>query len=149
MGDLCRRVRNFINVIETFDTNILIYAADHRDPEKQSAAIGLLRVSLDAVLLWQVACEFISASRKLQAHGFTLARAWRQLEHYLRVYPLELPEPAVLDNAKALHINHGWSFWDAMIVAACNQAGVARLYSEDLPGGPAPGRLEIVNPFAH
>jgi predicted nucleic acid-binding protein len=35
-----------------------------------------------------------------------------------------------------------------MIVAACQEAGVARLYSEDLPGSTPPDGLEIVNPFA-
>jgi predicted nucleic acid-binding protein len=35
-----------------------------------------------------------------------------------------------------------------MIVAACLEAGVTRLYSEYLPGHAVPGELEIVNPFA-
>ena len=37
--------------------------------------------------------------------------------------------------------------WDAMIVAACLECGVQRLYSEDLPGRVVRGPLEIVNPF--
>jgi predicted nucleic acid-binding protein len=41
----------------------------------------------------------------------------------------------------------GWSFWDAMIVSACLECGVTRLYSEDLPGSAVRGPLEIVNPF--
>jgi predicted nucleic acid-binding protein len=35
-----------------------------------------------------------------------------------------------------------------MIVAACLECGVTRLYSEDLPGRPVPAPLEIINPFA-
>jgi predicted nucleic acid-binding protein len=57
------------------------------------------------------------------------------------------PTRAVLARAEALHIGQ-WSFWDAMIVAACQDAGVTRLYSEDLPGSAPPEGLEIVNPFA-
>jgi predicted nucleic acid-binding protein len=34
-----------------------------------------------------------------------------------------------------------------MIYAACQEAGVTRLYSEDLPGAAIQG-LSIVNPFA-
>jgi predicted nucleic acid-binding protein len=34
------------------------------------------------------------------------------------------------------------------IVGACLEAGVTRLYSEDLPGGRPPAPLEIINPFA-
>ena len=58
-----------------------------------------------------------------------------------------LPASSVLDRARSLHVDHQWSFWDAMIVAACLEAGVTRLYSEDLPGRKPPEGLEIVNPF--
>jgi predicted nucleic acid-binding protein len=37
---------------------------------------------------------------------------------------------------------------DAPITAACLDAGVTRLYSEDLPGRKPPQPLEILNPFA-
>lgn len=53
----------------------------------------------------------------------------------------------VLAKAQALHSGQRWSFWDAMIVAACQEAGITRFYSEDLPGSPATG-VEIVSPFA-
>jgi predicted nucleic acid-binding protein len=64
--------------------------------------------------------------------------------------PLVLPTKTVLEQARALHTEQQWSFWDALIVAACLDAGVTRLYTEDTPGrstfgGPKP--LEIVNPF--
>jgi predicted nucleic acid-binding protein len=35
-----------------------------------------------------------------------------------------------------------------LIVAACRESGVQTLYSEDIPGQPAFGPLEIVNPFS-
>ena len=35
-----------------------------------------------------------------------------------------------------------------MLVAACLDAGVTRLYSEDLPARKPPPPLEIINPFA-
>jgi len=40
------------------------------------------------------------------------------------------------------------SYWDAMIVAACLEAGVTKLYSEDSFGYDNIDGLEIVNPFA-
>lgn len=135
-------------MVSTFDTNILLYAADRRDPRKQKAAHELLQSPDEAVILWQVACEFIAASRKLADQGLTTQEAWEQLSFYLRAYRPVLPDLAVLDAARSLHTQEGWSFWDAMIVAACLKAGVSRLYSEDLPGHPNPAGLEIVNPFA-
>jgi len=54
----------------------------------------------------------------------------------------------VLERARSLHGEQQWPFWDAMIAAACLDAGVTRLYSEDLPGRKPPEGLEIINPFA-
>ena len=52
------------------DTNILLYARDPRNPSKQVAATSLLQSLTDGVLLWQVACEYLAASRKLEAVGW-------------------------------------------------------------------------------
>jgi pimeloyl-ACP methyl ester carboxylesterase len=49
------------------DTNILIYLNDPRDPVKQGIAISLVSALTEGVLLWQVACEYLAASRKLCA----------------------------------------------------------------------------------
>jgi len=68
------------------------------------------------------------------------------LTEFLELFPLLLPSEPVLKRAAILQRRDRWSFWDAMIAAACLEGGVSRLYSEDLPGRPAPG-LEIVNPF--
>lgn len=132
----------------TFDTNILIYAADPRVAKKQQLALDLLLHAENGILLWQVACEFLSVSRKLAPHGFTREEAWDQLSFYLRTFPLTTPTKAVLQRARILHGEKKWSFWDAMIVGACLEAGVRRLYSEDLPGSMPPAGIEIVNPFA-
>lgn len=130
------------------DTNVLIYCCDERDPRRQQTALDLVADTTNAVLPWQVACEFIAASRKLAAQGFTPAHAWQRLAEFLALFPLILPVPAVLEGARGIHLQHQWAFWDAMIVSACREAGVSRLYSEDLPGGTKVEGLEIVNPFA-
>ena len=99
------------------------------------------------MLLWQVACEFVAASRKLRSQGFAMADAWDRLTDYLAIFPLILPAAGAFERARILHTEDGWSFWDAMIVAACLEGGVTRLYSEDLPGRAVRWPLEIVNPF--
>jgi len=53
------------------DTNVLMYVRDPRDPRKQRIATDLLVRLEDGVLLWQVACEYLAASRKLAALGHT------------------------------------------------------------------------------
>jgi predicted nucleic acid-binding protein len=47
------------------DTNVLIYCCDTRDPRRQQSPLDLVTDSADGILPWQVACEFIAASRKL------------------------------------------------------------------------------------
>jgi predicted nucleic acid-binding protein len=130
------------------DTNLLIYSCDKADPDRQVRALEIISSTTDAVLLWQVACEFVAASRKLNAQGFTPLHAWDRPTEYLALFPLILPARAVFERARLLHLDDGWSFWDAMIVAACLECGVTRLYSEDLPGRAVPGPLEIINPFS-
>ena len=39
------------------------------------------------------------------------------------------------------------SFWDAMVVQAATDAGVAVLYTEDLSHGQRYGTVEVRNPF--
>jgi len=130
------------------DTNVPIYSCDKGDPRRHAVALEIISTSGDAVLLWQAACEFVAASRKLSTQGFTATHAWDRLAEFLDLFPLVLPTPGVFHRARLLHTERVWSFWDAMIVAACLEAGVGRLYSEDVPGQALPGELEIVNPFA-
>lgn len=128
------------------DTNILIYACDGRDPVKQAIAIRLVESLDSGVLLWQVACEFVAASRKLATSGFTARAAWARLAEFAAVMPVIPPSPSIWPVAERLHVERNVSFWDAMLLAACREAGVSRLFTEDLPGGIVEG-LSVVDPF--
>jgi predicted nucleic acid-binding protein len=116
-----------------FDTNILIYSCDHADTRRQQRALELLASAPDGVLLWQVASEFVAASRKLASQGFTPSHAWARLHEFMDVLPLILPSPKVIGYAQALHVDQGFSFWDAMIVGACWPAPCRRPDERDIP----------------
>ena len=75
------------------DTNVLIYACDRSNPERQQTASQLIERTTDGVLLWQVACEFVAASRKLSGQGFKAASAWSRLSEFQALFPLVLPLP--------------------------------------------------------
>jgi predicted nucleic acid-binding protein len=105
-----------------FDINVLIYACDKSNTDRQKRA-----------------------SRKLAPQGFTPQHAWSRLAEFRAVFPLIVPTEPALTKAQALHLRAGWSFWDAMITAACE---VANVKCEDMSGRPPSGSLEIVNPFA-
>jgi predicted nucleic acid-binding protein len=64
------------------------------------------------------------------------------------VLPLAVPSPRVFEIAQSLHQDHGVSFWDAMVIAACIDCGVNTLYCEDLPAVELGAAMKIVNPFA-
>jgi len=128
------------------DTDVLVHACDQSAGARQQTALDLIHETADCVLLWQVACEFVSASRKLASQNFTPTEAWQRLDTYLKLMQLVVPTAEVLEQARELHVVRQCAFWDALIYAACREAGVTRIYSEDLPGAPLEG-LEVVNPF--
>ncbi len=129
------------------DTNILIYARDPRDPAKQATAISLLASLVDGALLWQVACEYIAASRKLEPFGYDRTQALADVADMRSAWETVLPSWNVLDRAETLLTKYKLSFWDALIIAACLEGGVKRLYSEDFDSSAQAEGLEIINPF--
>jgi predicted nucleic acid-binding protein len=126
-----------------FDTNILVYA--FLDIEKRRRAIEILADG--GFISAQVLNEFTNvAHRKRQ-------RTWLEIEAALAVIRARFPNivPITTDtHASAVEFarDHGFSFYDALIVAAALEAGCDTLYSEDLQDGRTLAGLTIVNPFA-
>jgi predicted nucleic acid-binding protein len=128
------------------DTNILIYVNDPRDPVKQEIAASLIPTLTEGVLLWQVACEYLAASRKLESLGYVRTQAYQYVRDLQRVWYTALPTWSILDRAENLMRRFSLSHWDSMIVAACLEANVQMLYTEDFGYSSIDG-LGIVNPF--
>ncbi len=128
------------------DTNILMYVNDLRDPGKQAIAASLVASLTDGVLIWQVACEYLAASRKLEPFGYDRAQAYQYIRDLQQVWYTVLPTWAVLDCAEDLMSRFRLSYWDSMVVAACLEANVETLYTEDSGYSSIDG-LQIVNPF--
>ena len=118
------------------DTNVLLYVHDPRDPVKQAQAAALVQSLPDAALLWQVACEYIAASHKLEPLGFRRHDAWNELRLLQSAWTLILPDWKHLPAAEALLASHSLSFWDALLIAVAAESGVTTLYSEDFTGLP-------------
>ena len=129
------------------DTNVLLYAHDPRDPKKQAIALSLLPTLTDGALLWQVACEYMAASRKLEPLGYSRADAWQDIQDLSRAWTTHFPAWQLLERAEQLLRGYSLSFWDAMIIAACLESGITRLYSEDFDAYQQIDGLEIINPF--
>jgi len=100
------------------DTNILIYVNDPRDPDKQVIAASLVSLLTDGVLVWQVACEYLAASRKLEPLGYDRAQAYQYIRDLQQVWYTALPTWAVIDRAEGLITRFSLSHWDSMAIAS-------------------------------
>jgi predicted nucleic acid-binding protein len=129
------------------DTNVLIYSNDSREPVKRQIALNLLANLTDAALLWQVACEYIAAARKLEKYGFTQKDAFADLALLRQTWKPVLPTWQILIRAENLMNNYPVSYWDALIIAACLENNIPKLYTEDIADNFRKEGLEIINPF--
>ena len=129
------------------DTNILFYAHDSKEAEKQKIASDLIASLDDGVLVWQVTCEYLWASRKLEPQGYSYADAIEDIRGLRRAWTTVLPDWAALDRMESLRARYSLSFWDGLLIATCLEAGVRRLFSEDFDSYRKVDSLELVNPF--
>lgn len=53
----------------------------------------------------------------------------------------------MFDYALELYERFSLSHWDSLLLAACADAGVTRLYSEDMQHGADIDGVKIINPF--
>jgi predicted nucleic acid-binding protein len=134
--------------MNALDTNVWLYSHDTIDPRKQTLAHQLIAAARPLALPWQVGCEFIAASRKLAAVGFTEAQAWTALS-MMQVLAdvILLPVPDLWPETHALQSRYSLSFWDALLVGTCLRGGVQVLYTEDIGAPRAIDSLLLVNPF--
>jgi predicted nucleic acid-binding protein len=134
------------------DTNVLVYALDASKPVKQAKAQNVLHRLIQApsqtLLLWQVANELLAYLRKWQLAGrISSDDAEAHFRDALTMFPLRLPTAAIFDHSFDLSSRYHISHWDSMILAACKEAGVTTLYSEDLSAATNYDGIAIVNPF--
>ena len=67
------------------------------------------------------------------------------------VYALDAAEPAKQAKAREFFrrvLTSNESIWDSLLIAACQEASVTRLYTEDMQHGADYDGVNIVNPFA-
>ena len=102
------------NYMIALDTNFLIYACDRVDQGRQNQAIELISTAPDVVLLWQVACEFVAASRKLSTQGFTLGSCLGAPIGVLGAFPFDLANRCGTAARKVA------SYKQSLLVLGCN-----------------------------
>jgi predicted nucleic acid-binding protein len=131
------------------DTNILVYAFERADSERNHAARRLLRALMETGSLrlsTQVLQEFyVTMSRK--ARGPAAVEEALAVMDDLSQWPLFTTDYPAVRDACLLSRDASISYWDALIVVAAARSGATRLYKEDLNHGQTILGVQITNPF--
>ena len=132
-----------------FDTNILIYAADRSEPEKQSQARRLLTAAIEnetGAISAQVLGEFFNVATRRIPHPLSVEEAEEVIQR-MAVLPIVELDWLLVRRAIDTHKEYGISYWDSLIVAAAERAGCVRIVSEDLNSGQSYHGIAVVDPF--
>ena len=134
------------------DTNILVYAVDATEPEKSRRAIDLMRqlaaADMPLILPWQVAAEFLACMRRWEDGGrIKRSDTDAYLHRFLATLPIVQPTIRSLRLSLDFSSRFSLSHWDSMLLAACAEAGVEVLYSEDLSSDATYDTVKVINPF--
>ena len=124
------------------DTNVLIYAQGSGAKSEMARQVILA----GGVISVQVLNEFAAVlRRKFRLEWTVIADSLADVRAALGpVRPLDVE---IHLHAAALARSHGFSFYDALIVASARAAGCDTLLTEDLQAGRRVAGLTIVNPF--
>jgi len=129
------------------DTNVLVYALDKAEPEKQEKARELLRNTESdrlGVISTQVLQEFyVVATRKLKVKPELTKKILSSLSKF-EVVVINQP---IIEKAIDISISNKISFWDALIVSSALVARCRIIWTEDLNHGQSINNIIIENPL--
>lgn len=133
----------------SFDSNILVYAADNAAGERHRKAADLIERSVrqgSCIQTLQSFGEFFNVvTRKA---GMSAAEAAAFVEGWRAVVVVEASTAADLDSAMRAVNEHRLAFWDAMLWATVRRSGVRILISEDFQDGRTLDGVRFIDPFA-
>ena len=131
------------------DTNVLVYAYDTHDPEKQVRAQAVLIEALETetgTVSTQVLSEFFCVvTRRIPAP--LSADEAQSVIHELGVLEIVEIDIPMIHRAIEVHKENRLIYWDALILAAAERGRCAQVFSEDLNAGQAYAGVKVVNPF--
>jgi predicted nucleic acid-binding protein len=133
------------------DTNVLVYAYDRSEPDKQRRALAVLDWLVGkgaGVLSTQVLAEFYSATTRRLRVPLTPDQAAQRLDSFVQVWAiLDITPRIVLEAVRGVQ-RYGFHSWDAQIWAAAKLNDVPVVFSEDFGAGSEIEGVRFVDPFA-
>lgn len=133
----------------SFDSNILVYAADLSGGERHDRAADLVERAMhlqNCTQTLQSFCEFFNVVTRKAA--VDRAAAAELIETWSAAMATESATFQDLREAMRAVSEHRLSFWDAMLWATVRRVGVDLLISEDFQDGRSIEGVRIANPFA-
>ncbi len=131
------------------DTNVLVYARDASEAEKQPRAaewLDHLWRTRKGRLSFQVLHEYyVTTTRKLTP-GLAPEQARGDIQDLLAWGPVPV-DSEVLEGAWVVEDRFGLGFWDSLIVSAARVSDCRHLLTEDLQHGQELDEIQVVNPF--
>ncbi len=133
------------------DSNVLVYAYDRSEPEKQARALeelDFLAIHGVGIICAQVLAEFFNTVTRKIAAPLSVPQATERLENYLQSWTvLDTTGLVVLEAARAVR-DHSFNFWDAQIWAIAHLNQVPVVFSEDFSSGMVVEGVRFVDPFS-
>jgi predicted nucleic acid-binding protein len=128
------------------DTNVVVYAFDTADPEKQRAAIDVLESGRRLVVSTQVLLETWWVLTRRLEHPLSEDSASEVIDELCRL-PVATTDVDLVRRAMTTSRRWQLAVWDALIVEAARSSGCDRILTEDLQDGQDFDGVTVVNPF--
>jgi len=131
------------------DTNILVYARDSSESEKQARAEQWL-AHLWAHELGRISAQvmneyYVTVTRKLKP-GLSKEQARADLRALAVWQPLEI-SATLIESAWDIQDQYDYSWWDTLVISSALFLDCTYLLSEDMQHDQHIGNLTIINPF--
>ena len=131
------------------DTNVLVYARDASEPDKQPRALAWIEYlwrTQTPRLSYQVLQEYYAITTRKLKPGLSPEAARADIRDLLAWRPVQVGAE-MLEAGWLAEDRFGLSCWDALIVAAARITGCEHLLTEDLQHGSDLDGLRVVSPF--
>ena len=131
------------------DTNILVYAYDKNEPEKQIRAQDILKAAIEeesGIISAQILGEFFVVVTRRIKEPLPIDDAEKIID-IISVLPVAEIDKNLVRDAINIQKGYGISYWDSLIVATAKREGCDRIITEDLNDGQKYHGVLVENPF--
>ena len=131
----------------SIDSNILVYAVDHREGDKHLRALEIVdrAAGLDCVLTAQSLSEFVTVTTRRRLLSKPLIMA--QVRDWLTAFPMTTASLTAFATAFSAFEAGRFGLWDALLLATAYEAGCAIVLSEDMGDGATLDGITVRNPL--